>query len=55
MTKEELKRKAGSRVEENRNNLQLLWDNIVKGQKKQIIKIPEIKAMFDLYGVKYEE
>ncbi len=35
--------------------LQTLWDNIVKGQQKQLIKKPEIKALFDRYGVDYEE
>ena len=33
--------------------LQTLYDNINKGQQKQIVKIPEIKAMFDFYGVEY--
>ena len=39
----------------NKSNLQLLWDNIVKGQQKQIIKNEDVKAMFDFYGVEYIE
>lgn len=34
--------------------LQTLYDNINKGQQKQIVKIPEIKKMFDFYGVVYD-
>ena len=34
--------------------LQTLYDNVNKGQQKQIVKIPEIKKMFDFYGVKYD-
>lgn len=33
--------------------LQLLWDNIVKGQQKQLIKKKEIKELLDRYGVEY--
>lgn len=33
--------------------LQTLYDNIPKGQRKQMVKIPEIKELFDRYGVEY--
>lgn len=33
--------------------LQLLYDNINKGQQKQIVKREKIKALFDRYGVDY--
>ena len=33
--------------------LQTLYDTVNKGQQKQIVKIPEIKKMFDFYGVVY--
>ena len=36
-------------------SLQLLWDNVNKGQKKQILKKPEIVEMFKRFGVNYEE
>ena len=35
--------------------LQLLWDNVNKGQKKQIIKNTEVKEMFDRFGVDYSD
>lgn len=35
--------------------LQTLFDNIPKGQRKQMVKIAEIKELFDRYGVEYEE
>ena len=33
--------------------LQTLFDNVNKGQKKQLVKIKEIKDLFDRYGVDY--
>ena len=40
--------------EEAREALQLLWDNVNKGQKKQILKKEEVVEMFDRFGVVYE-
>lgn len=34
--------------------LQTLYDNIPKGQQKQLIKKEEIKYLFDKYEVNYE-
>ena len=34
--------------------LQLLFDNINKGQQKQLVKREEIKTLFDRYGVVYD-
>lgn len=34
--------------------LQVLWDNVNKGQKKQLAKIPEVKAILDRYNIEYE-
>lgn len=39
--------------DEAREALQLLWDNVNKGQKKQILKKPEVIEMFDRFGVDY--
>ena len=39
---------------ETKDALQLLYDNINKGQRKQIVKKAEIKALFDRYGVEYD-
>ncbi len=33
--------------------LQLLFDNVNKGQQKQLVKREEIKKLFDRYGVNY--
>lgn len=41
--------------EEAREALQLLWDNVNKGQKKQILKVPEVVEMFDRFGVQYKD
>ena len=52
------KTKLDASVQEAKNttkeSLQLLWDNVNKGQKKQILKNPEVKEMFDRFGVEYE-
>ena len=41
--------------EEARAALQLLWNNVNKGQKKQILKDPEVVEMFDRFGVDYSD
>ncbi len=33
--------------------LQTLYENINKGQQKQLVKKQEIKELFDRYGVEY--
>lgn len=33
--------------------LQTLFNNVPKGQRKQLVKIEEIKHLFDTYGVEY--
>jgi hypothetical protein len=52
-----LKKVLDERVAEVKNDaktaLQTLFDNINKGQQKQLVKIPEIKELFDQYGVEY--
>lgn len=39
---------------ESHDALQILWDNINKGQRKQLYKHEEIKVLLDRYGVKVE-
>ena len=52
-----IKNVLDERVAEVKNDtktaLQTLFDNINKGQQKQLVKIPEIKELFDRYGVEY--
>ncbi len=41
--------------ENTRDALQTVYDALNHGQKKQIIKSEPVKALFDLYGVEYED
>lgn len=49
-----LEQRVKQMKEETRTALQLLYDSVNKGQRKQIVKDPVIRALFDRYGVKYE-
>lgn len=40
---------------ETREALQLLYDNVNKGQRAQLVKRERIKALFDRYGVTYAD
>ena len=55
VTKEHLKSVVDSAKTKTREALQELFNEINKGQQKQIVKRENIKALFDLYGVEYEE
>ena len=35
--------------------MQTLYDTLNQGQKKQVVKNPEVKALFDRYGVTYNK
>lgn len=41
--------------EETKNALQTVYDTLNQGQKKKIVKDENIKALFDRYGVIYEQ
>lgn len=47
----DLKKATDARIAETREALQLLWNNVNKGQRKQILKKPEIAELFERYGV----
>lgn len=53
MKKSELEAATSSFKNETKDALQLLYDNINKGQQKQIVQREEIKKLFDKYGVEY--
>lgn len=53
MKKNELNKATTKFKSETKEALQLLYDNINKGQQKQIVKREEIKKLFDKYGVEY--
>lgn len=55
MNKAKLSQAVTKRKTETKDALQLLFDNVNKGQRKQLVKREEIKALFDLYGVEYGE
>lgn len=55
MTRGELTFCVGRAREEAREALQMLFDNVNKGQQKQLVKNEEIRNMFDTFGVKYED
>lgn len=54
MTKAELTANTDACIAETHDALQLLWDNINKGQRKQLYKREEIKALLDRYGVEVD-
>lgn len=54
MTKAELDAAMTATKQEYKDSLQTLWDNINKGQRKQLYKIPEIKAILDRFGVEVD-
>lgn len=55
MKKSTLTQSVTNRKMTTKEALQLLWDNVNKGQKKQILKNSDVKAMLDLYTVDYED
>lgn len=40
---------------ETKNALQTVYDALNQGQKKKIVKNEDVRKLFDLYGVNYEE
>lgn len=55
MKKEHLTEAVSAHKTATRDALQLLFDNVNKGQRKKLVKREEIKEMFDRFGVNYEE
>ena len=55
MTKKELFGNTEQLIETTHDALQLLWDNINKGQRKQLYKDAEIKELLDRYGVEVSD
>ena len=54
MRKVELTRKVEDVKSETKEALQLLYDNLNKGQQKKIAKVPEVAELFDRYGVEVD-
>ena len=55
MTREELMIAVETAKTNTKNALQTVYDALNQGQKKQIVKNDDVKALFDLYGVEYAE
>lgn len=54
MTKAFLDKAVKQAKDETRQALQTVYDSLNHGQQKQIVKDDKVKALLDLYGVKYE-
>lgn len=55
MTLQELNQATSTAIEETRTALQTVYDTLNQGQQKKIVKDEKVKALFDRYGVQYEE
>lgn len=55
MRKQELTKAVEEAKAETRDALQTVYDALNQGQQKKILKDEKVKALFDLYGVTYEE
>ena len=47
--------KAQKVFDETKAALQTVYDSLNHGQKKQLVKVPEVKELFDRYGVQYDD
>ena len=55
ISKEKLKENVNVVKGESKSALQTMYDALNKGQQKKIVKNAKVKALFDRYGVDYEE
>lgn len=55
MRKETLTLAVETAKTETKNALQTVYDSLNHGQQKKIVKDEKVKALFDLYGVEYDE
>ena len=55
MLRTELFDKVNAVKVETKTALQTVYDELNNGQRKKLLKNAEIKALFDRYGVAYEE
>lgn len=55
MTKHELDSAVEAAQSNTRNALQTVYDALNQGQQKKILKDAAVKALFDLYGVAYDD
>ena len=55
MKKHELQQRVDTVKDDTKTALQTMYDALNQGQRKKIVKNAEVKALFDRYGVEYEE
>ncbi len=55
MTKEELTKAVEAAKTTTREALQTVYNALNQGQQKQLVKNEAVKALFDLYKIKYSE
>lgn len=55
MKKQKLDTAVNEKITEIREILQTVYNALNQGQRKKIVKDEKVKALFDLYGVTYEE
>ena len=55
MTKDALTAAVEAAKAETKSALQTVYDSLNHGQQKKVVKNAEVKELFDLYGVYYEE
>lgn len=55
MKKEVLTLAVESAKTETKTALQTVYDSLNQGQQKKIVKDEQVKALFDFYGVEYDE
>lgn len=53
MKKSTLNKEVEAVKTETKTALQIVYDALNQGQRKQIVKNAEVKALFDRYGVEY--
>ena len=55
MNKERLTAAVSEAKAQTKNALQTVYDTLNQGQQKKLVKDKGVRALFDLYGVEYEE
>ena len=55
MTKKELEKRLEDYKQITHDALQIVWDATNKGQRNKLLRNEEVKAIFDRYGVNYEQ
>ena len=53
--REKLRENVDKTKNDTKTALQTLYDALNQGQRKKVVKNAEVKALFDRYGVEYEE